>query len=216
LTPPLEKHLQFLAETVHLLLVRHGKRCDSHKKETGIGLGTVDDAAGKPDHPPPAKKPATPAAPQIKRPTPTSRATPSAMPKIPSDVLYMLSDGDIVRATPSALSKKPSGRPQTAPPMPVIQETMKKVAPDQWRKWRIMWITLLAVVLVFFGTIGVLAVLLSKQVKPWFAFLVAVLLLTGSLRIWWYCQKKWLKWWFEPLVVVLLLTCVAGLLWIDS
>ncbi len=42
LTPPLEKHLHLLAETVDLLLVRHGNGCNSRDGETGPCLGTVD------------------------------------------------------------------------------------------------------------------------------------------------------------------------------
>jgi formylglycine-generating enzyme required for sulfatase activity len=52
LTPPLEKHLQFLAETVQLLLVRHGKRCDPLEGEYEPGLGTVEEIAETRDHPP--------------------------------------------------------------------------------------------------------------------------------------------------------------------
>jgi hypothetical protein len=54
LTPPLEKHLQSLAETVHLLLARYGERCGFREGETGPSLGTVAEAAGKPYRPPPA------------------------------------------------------------------------------------------------------------------------------------------------------------------
>jgi hypothetical protein len=52
LTPPLEKHLQSLAETVQLLLVRHEKRCDPSEGENGSDLGTVKDIARTPDHSP--------------------------------------------------------------------------------------------------------------------------------------------------------------------
>jgi hypothetical protein len=52
LTPPLEKHLQSLAETVHLLLVRHEKRCDPREGENGSDLGTVKDIARTRDHSP--------------------------------------------------------------------------------------------------------------------------------------------------------------------
>ena len=50
LTPPLEKHLQSLAETVHLLLSRQGKRSDSRAGETGPSLGTMEEIVGKRSH----------------------------------------------------------------------------------------------------------------------------------------------------------------------
>jgi hypothetical protein len=131
LTPPLEKHLQSLAETVHLLLSRHGKRCDSHEGETGASPGTVEEVAGKPDPTPVAKKPGAPAMPQAKRFPPTARAITSAM------------------------SKKPSGRPQaTPPPLPVIQDTMKTAHPKLSRKWLT---GSLAVVLLLAGLLGMWA-----------------------------------------------------------
>jgi hypothetical protein len=43
LTPPLEKHLQSLAQTVHLLLVRRSQRSDSREGETGADPGTVEE-----------------------------------------------------------------------------------------------------------------------------------------------------------------------------
>jgi hypothetical protein len=51
LTPPLEKHLRSLAETVHLLLDQQGERRDSREGENGSGLGTVEEIAGTRDHP---------------------------------------------------------------------------------------------------------------------------------------------------------------------
>src|SRR6516165_10740309 len=47
LTPPLEKHLNSLTETVHLLLARHGRQCDSREGKTGGSPGTVEEVAGK-------------------------------------------------------------------------------------------------------------------------------------------------------------------------
>src|SRR6516164_7629041 len=72
LTPPLEKHLQFLAETVHILLVREGERREPREGETGADPGAVAEVEGKPNRPLQAKKPPMVAAQQVQRPTLTA------------------------------------------------------------------------------------------------------------------------------------------------
>ena len=47
LTPPLEKHLRFLAETVSLLLSRHGARCDSREGEKRVPAKSSPDIPGR-------------------------------------------------------------------------------------------------------------------------------------------------------------------------
>ena len=67
LTPPLEKHLQSLSETVLLLLARHSERSSSGAGKSVDRPGTVGETSEKSNRPSPPKKPATTGAPDQSR-----------------------------------------------------------------------------------------------------------------------------------------------------